>query len=79
MGIMKLNDVDYSSGGGIELTETLTAGQTTVTFTDPYITAASLIHVYGNLWYTNIQQTTGSATLTFPVQTTDIDITILIR
>ena len=60
------------------LSSTLTAGQTTVTFTDSAITANSLIDVYSPVWYSNavIDGTNHTCTLTFPVQTSNISVEI---
>ena len=58
------------------LSSTLTAGQTTITFTDSAITANSLIDVYAPVWYSDLVQSAGSVVLTFPVQTSDISISI---
>ena len=58
------------------LSSTLTAGQTTVTFTDSAITANSLIDVYSPVWYISAVQSAGSVVITFPVQTSDISISI---
>jgi hypothetical protein len=59
-----------------DLTATLVAGNTTLTFSDAVITGTSCIEVFGPIWYTNLTQTSGSATLTFPAQSADISITI---
>lgn len=61
------------------LSSTLTAGQTTVTFTDASITASSLISVYADAWYSSYSQSAGSFSLTFPVQTSDISVTIEVK
>ena len=58
------------------LSSTLTAGQTTVTFTDSAITANSLIDVYSPVWYISAVQSAGSVVITFPVQTSDITVSI---
>ena len=62
-----------------DLSDTLTAGQTTVTFTDARITANSLVSVYAPMWYTSIVQSTGSVEVTFPVQTTNMDVSIVVH
>lgn len=56
--------------------QTLTAGQTTVTFTDSSITANSLIDIYAPVWYSDVVQSAGSVVITFPVQTSDITVSI---
>ena len=113
MGVLKLNDVEYTAGGASSLdvlndvsitnptdgqiitynstlnkwengeipssttlTQTLTAGQTTVTFTDASILATSLISVYADVWYSNSVQSEGSVVLTFPVQASDMVVKI---
>lgn len=62
-----------------DLSDTLTAGQTTVTFTDARITANSLVSVYAPTWYTSIVQSAGSVEVTFPVQTTNMDVSIVVH
>ena len=59
---------------------TLTAGQTTLTFTDSAITATSLIEVFAepDIWCTDRQQSIGSVVLTFPVQSVDVAVTVRI-
>lgn len=68
------------SGIGTKLTGTLTAGTTSVSFSDASITTSSLIDVYTS---TGIQPTaftvsTGSLTLTFASQQSDVDVAVLI-
>ena len=58
------------------LTATLTAGQTSLTFSDASITTNSRIDVYAPMWYESASQTTGSVTLTFPVQASDMTVQI---
>lgn len=55
---------------------TLTAGQSTLTFTDASILADSLIDVHAPIWYISNVQTAGSVVLTFPVQAVDMSVTI---
>lgn len=57
----------------------LTAGATTVTVTDAAITATSAIDVYTNVWGvepTNMVLATGSVTLTFEAQASDINVKV---
>lgn len=57
----------------------LTAGATTVTVTDASITATSAIDVYTNVWGvepTNMVLATGSVTLTFEAQASDINVKV---
>lgn len=58
------------------LTDTLNAGQTTLTFTDSAITTSSLIDVYAPVWYSDAVQSNGSVVLTFPVQSSDMVVKI---
>jgi len=66
---------------GKKLSATLTAGSTSLTFTDSSIMADSLISVFteGGLLYNSITTTVGSVVLTFDKQATDVDVTILVR
>lgn len=66
---------------GKELPATLTAGSTSLTFTDSSITADSLISVFaeGGLLYNSITTAVGSVVLTFDEQATDVAVTILVR
>ena len=59
-----------------ELSATLTAGQTSLTFTDSVITANSWIEVSAPVWYSDAVQSSGSVVITFPVQTSDITVSI---
>ena len=58
------------------LTQTLSAGSTTLTFTDSAITTSSLIDVYADVWYSNSVQSAGSVVLTFPAQASDMVVKI---
>lgn len=67
---------------GIVLSGTLTAGQTSITFTDASITSSSTLD---NIWTenfgvkpTNIVITAGSITLTFESQSSDIGVKVRI-
>lgn len=66
---------------GKKLPATLTAGSTSLTFTDSAITADSLIFVFteGGLLYNSITTAVGSVVLTFDEQATDVDVAILVR
>jgi len=59
---------------------TLTAGQTSVTISDAGITANSTIEVFTNpeLPYNSISATTGSVTVTFDAQSTDVAVKVRI-
>ncbi len=63
------------------LTETLTAGQTTVTFQDTLINANAMIDVYtdNGIWYTDMTFGTYTVTLTFPVQSSNMTVKIHIK
>ena len=66
---------------GKKLPATLTAGSTSLTFTDSAIVADSLIFVFaeGGLLYNSITTAVGSVVLTFDEQATDVAVTILVR
>lgn len=81
MGDLRLNDISYTghAESDVKLTQTLTAGSTTLTFTDNRILADSLISVFSEAYYISKTQSAGSVVLTFPVQATDMDVKILVR
>ena len=64
--------------GSLVISQTLTAGQTSITFSNAAITANSFISVASETWYTASTQTTGSVTLTFPAQSTDMLVQIMV-
>jgi hypothetical protein len=66
---------------GKKLPATLTAGSTSLTFTDSSILADSLISVYteGGLLYNSITTTVGSVVLTFDEQATDVAVVLIVR
>ena len=64
--------------GSLVISQTLTAGQTSITFNHASITATSFISVASEAWYTASTQTTGSVTLTFPAQSTDMLVQIMV-
>jgi hypothetical protein len=68
---------------GKELTATITAGQTTLIFTDASITSDTIVdNVYTSVYGVNPEDMTvsgGSLTLTFEEQTTDISVKVVIR
>jgi hypothetical protein len=66
------------AGGGLVISQTLTAGQTSITFNNSAILATSFISVASEAWYTASTQTTGSVTLTFPAQASDMLVQIKI-
>ena len=63
-----------------KLTATLTAGQTTLTFTDASIVSTSLVKLFSaeELDYESATSTTGSVTFTFEAQSSDVSFTLLI-
>ena len=67
---------------GTWLSATLSAGSTSVTFTDASIGANSIIDVYtsvGNVVYTGISVSGTSCTVTFPAQSSAITVSIWVR
>ena len=66
---------------GKKLSATLTAGSTSLTFTDSAIKADSLISVYteGGLLYNSITTAVGSVVLTFDEQATDVAVVLIVR
>ena len=84
-------DKAYSALGNKSVTEaigkvlssTLTAGNTTVAFSDASITTSSMFDVYVDDAFcgvapTAISATTGSVTLTFPAQSTNMNVKVRI-
>lgn len=61
------------------LTQTLSAGQTTVTFTDASIETTSLISVYADVWYSSMTTSAGSCAIVFPAQSSDLVVAIEIK
>jgi len=71
-----------STRAGKILTSTLTAGQTTITFTDSSITANSTVDVYTSVYGvspTEITSSTGSITLAFDSQDSDLSVKVVIK
>lgn len=66
---------------GKKLPTTLTAGSTSLTFTDSAITADSLISVYteDGLLFNSITTSVGSVVLTFDEQASDVTVAIIVR
>lgn len=66
---------------GKKLTATLTAGSTSLTFTDSSILATSLISVFteGGLLFNSISTAVGSVVLTFDEQASDVAVAIIVR
>lgn len=72
---------DLASGGGsyTELTGTLTAGSTSLTLSDASITTSSTIDYYTSVFGvnpTNVVVATGSVTLTFEEQGSDLSVKV---
>lgn len=70
---------ELKEADGVKITETLEAGQTSLTFSDASITSTSLISVYAEVWYSSQAVSTGSVVLTFPEQVSDMDVTIIVK
>ena len=66
------------AGGGLVISQTLTAGQTSITFSNAAITATSFISVASEAWYESVSQSAGSVTITFPAQSTDMVVQIMV-
>ena len=64
--------------GALVISQTLTAGQTSITFSDDRILSTSFIGISSEEWYTNAVQTDGSITITFPAQASDMVVQILV-
>ena len=67
---------------GKELTSTLTAGQTTVTFSDAAILTTSTIDIYTDKFGISPEDatvTTGQIVLTFEEQASDLNVKVVIR
>ena len=74
---------EIASASGKELTSTLTAGQTTLTFTDSAITANTIVdNVVSSLkglCYEDIEIEEGVLTMTFDEQAVDVSVKVVIR
>ena len=66
------------AGGGLVISQTLTAGQTSITFSNAAILATSFISVASEAWYESVSQSAGSVTITFPEQSTDMLVQIMV-
>ena len=64
--------------GALVISQTLTAGQTSITFSNAAILATSFISVASEAWYESVSQSAGSVTLTFPEQSTDMLVQIMV-
>lgn len=73
------NNIDVDHIGYKELSGTLTAGETSLTLTDSSITTNSLYDIYTSVYGVNptdVTVTTGSITLTFAVQQSDLGVKV---
>ena len=66
------------AGGGLLISQTLTAGETSITFSNAAITATSFISVASEAWYESVSQSAGSVVITFPAQSTDMLVQIMV-
>lgn len=66
---------------GTTLSGTLTAGSTSITFSDASITATSLIDVYNDagIGWESISSSTGSVTITFEAQLADMAVEVIVK
>jgi hypothetical protein len=72
--------LNYSLGK--KLTQTLVAGQTTLTFTNNRITSTSLIEVYTDIYGKNpktITQNSTTLTMTFNALPVDMEVVVIIK
>lgn len=67
-----------NDAGSLVISQTLTAGQTTITFSNAAILATSFISVASEAWYESYTQSAGSVTITFPKQASDMVVQILV-
>ena len=82
-----INEVFELAGGGVELSDTLEAGETSLVFTDNAITSSSKVDWYIEEAYYGIVAPTAfvtdeinhTLTLTFDAQEDDIDIKVVIK
>ena len=77
-----LNNKTIPQAIGKQISGTLTAGSTTITLSDASITADSWVKPYASVWgvmCTNMVVSTGSVTLTFEAQASDITVGVEVR
>lgn len=65
-----------SGDDAVVISQTLTAGATSLTFTNASITGDSCVDVYASAWYSDFVQSAGSVVLTFPAQASDMVVKI---
>lgn len=77
----RVTALEQAGSGATVLSETLTAGQTTVTFTNSAIKTTSYVDVYteGGIPYTGVTQTAGSVVVTFDAQSSNLSVSIVVR
>lgn len=84
MGKIFLNSIQYAGcaqGAGFSLSDTLTAGATTLTFTDARIKATSMVFPWCSIWGVlpeSVTVSAGSIVIVFPVQSADMEVGIAI-
>lgn len=67
---------------GIELIETLSIGETTLTFTNDAITTTSTVHIYTSIYGISPVSVTvedGNIALVFKPQESDMDVKVVVR
>ena len=64
--------------GALVISQTLTAGQTSITFSNAAILTTSFISVASEAWYESYTQSAGSVTITFPAQASDMVVQIMV-
>lgn len=70
-----------NEAAGVKLSGTLLAGNTSITLSDASITASSMIDVYTDtgIGYESITASTGSVTITFEAQASDMGVKVVIK
>ena len=74
--------INEIAAGGVILTGTLTAGQTTITLSDAAIDGNSTFDFYTSIYGVNptaVAVTTGSITLTFEQQAADMGVKVVVK
>ena len=75
-----INEIVQGGGGGswTDLTGTLTAGQTSITIQNNVITTSSTIDIYtdADIDYNSVSVSTGSITITFDAQSTNLGVKV---
>lgn len=79
MGVIMMNEEQYGGAPYKELTGTLTSGSTTLTITDSAITTTATYDFYADVFGlspTAISLSTGSITLTFEAQQSNVTVKV---